>query len=65
MQSTCYIVTSCHENNDKVWNTSCLIMQHKSYTVEQPPSLPSIITTQKYYHYTKVCMSSFSVLGHS
>ena len=61
MQSTCYIVSSCHGNNDEMWSTSCLIMQHKSYIVEQPPPLPFI----SYYHYIKVCMSSFSVLGHS
>ena len=34
MQSTCYIVTSCHRNDDKMWSTSCLIMQHKPYIVE-------------------------------
>ena len=34
MQSTCYIVTSCHGNNDEMWSTSCLIMQHKPYIVE-------------------------------
>ena len=34
MQSTCYIVTSCHGNNYEMWNTSCLIMQHKPYIVE-------------------------------
>ena len=34
MQSTHYIVTSCHGNNDKMWSTSCLIIQHKSYIVE-------------------------------
>ena len=33
MQSTSYIVTSCH-GNDEVWSTSCLIMQHKPYIVE-------------------------------
>ena len=48
MQSTRYIVTSCHENDDEAWSTSCLIMQHKPYIVEQPPPLPFIITTQKY-----------------
>ena len=31
-QSTCYIVTSCHGNNDEMWSTSYLIMQHKPYT---------------------------------
>ena len=30
---------------------SCLIMQHKSYIVEQPPMCPF----KSYYHYTKVC----------
>ena len=34
MQSTCYIVTSCHGNNDEMCCTSCLIMQHKPYIVE-------------------------------
>ena len=34
MQSTCYIVTSCHGDNDEMWSTSCLIMQHKPYIVE-------------------------------
>ena len=34
MQSTCYIVTSCHGNNDEMWSTSYLIMQHKPYIVE-------------------------------
>ena len=34
MQSTCYIVSSCHGNNDEMWSTSCLIMQHKPYIVE-------------------------------
>ena len=34
MQSTCCIVTSCHGNNDEMWSTSCLIMQHKPYIVE-------------------------------
>ena len=34
MQSTCYIVTSCHGNDDEMWSTSCLIMQHKPYIVE-------------------------------
>ena len=50
MQSTCYIVTSCHGNNDEMWSTSCLIMQHKPYIVEQPPphSSKATITTQKY-----------------
>ena len=60
MQSTSYIVTSCHGNNDEMWSTSCLIMHHKPYIVEQLPPL--------HYHYTKVCkyaMSSFSVVGHS
>ena len=27
------IVTSCHGNDDEAWSTSCLIMQHKPYTV--------------------------------
>ena len=35
MQSTRYIVTSCHGNDDEMWSTSCLIMQHKPYIVEQ------------------------------
>ena len=30
---------------------SCLIMQHKSYIVEQPPTCPF----KSYSHYTKVC----------
>ena len=34
MQSTHYIVTSCHGNNDEMWSTSCLIKQHKPYIVE-------------------------------
>ena len=34
MQSTHYIVTSCHGNDDEIWSTSCLIIQHKPYTVE-------------------------------
>ena len=34
MQSTHYIVTSCHGNDDEMWSTSCLIMQHKTYIVE-------------------------------
>ena len=50
MQSTCYIVTSCHGNNDEMWSTSCLIMQHKPYIVEQPPPH----SFNSYYHYTKV-----------
>ena len=34
MQSTHYIVTSCHGNDDEMSSTSCLIMQHKPYIVE-------------------------------
>ena len=34
MQSTHYIVTSCHGNDDEMWSTSYLIMQHKPYIVE-------------------------------
>ena len=34
MQSTRYTVTSCHGNDDEMWSTSCLIMQHKPYIVE-------------------------------
>ena len=34
MQSTRYIVTSCDGNDDEMWSTSCLIMQHKPYIVE-------------------------------
>ena len=34
MQSTRYIVSSCHGNDDEMWSTSCLIMQHKPYIVE-------------------------------
>ena len=34
MQSTHYIVTSCHGNDDEIWSTSCLIIQHKPYIVE-------------------------------
>ena len=34
MQSTCYIVTSFHGNDDEMWSTSCLIIQHKPYIVE-------------------------------
>ena len=36
MQSTHYIVTSCHGNDDdsEMWSTSCLIIQHKPYIVE-------------------------------
>ncbi len=49
MQSTRYIVTSCHGNDDEMWSTSCLVMQHKPYIVEQPPPLPFI----SYYHYKK------------
>ena len=45
------VVTSCHGNDDEAWSTSCLIMQHKPYTVEQPPTCPF----KSYYHYTKVC----------
>ena len=33
MQSTHYIVTICH-GNDEVRSTSCLIMQHKPYIIE-------------------------------
>ena len=29
MQSTRYIVTSCHGNDDEMWSTSCLIIQYK------------------------------------
>ena len=36
------IVTSCHENNDEAWSTSCLVMQHKPYIVEL-----SFMETQK------------------
>ena len=43
-------VTSCHGNNDEMWSTSCLIMQHKSYMVEQPPPH----SFKSYYHYSKV-----------
>ena len=50
MESTCYIVTSCHRNDDEMWSTSCLIMQHKPYIVEQP----SPHSFKSYYHYTKV-----------
>ena len=42
MQSTHYIVTSCHGNDDKMWSTSCLIIQHKPYIVEL-----SFMETQK------------------
>ena len=42
MQSTHYVVTSCHGNDDEMWSTSCLIMQHKSYIVEL-----SFMETQK------------------
>ena len=50
MQSTCYIVTSCHGNNDEMWSTSCLIMQHKPILLSSHHYIPSIatITTQKY-----------------
>jgi len=34
MQSTRYIVTSSHGNDDEMWSTSCLIIQHKPYIVE-------------------------------
>ena len=34
------IVTSCHGNDDEAWSTSCLIMQHKPYIFEQPPTCP-------------------------
>ena len=34
MQSTRYIVSSCHGNDDEMWSTSCLIIQHKPYIVE-------------------------------
>ena len=34
MQSTRYIVTSCHGKDDEMWSTSCLIIQHKPYIVE-------------------------------
>ena len=50
MQNTRYIVTSCHGNDDEIWSTSCLVMQHKPYIVEQPPPRPF----KSYYHYTKV-----------
>ena len=59
IQSTRYIVTSCHGNDDKMWSTSCLIMQHKPYIVDQPPPHPF----KSHYHYTKVHMPSFSVYG--
>ena len=42
MQNTCYVVTSCDGNNDEMWITSCLIMQHKHYIVEL-----SFMETQK------------------
>ena len=45
------IVTSCHRNDNEAWSTSCLIMQHKSYIVEQPPTYPF----KSYYHYTSEC----------
>ena len=34
MQNTRYIVTCCHGNDDKMWSTLCLIIQHKPYIVE-------------------------------
>jgi len=34
MQSTRYIVTSSHGNDDEMWSTLCLIIQHKPYIVE-------------------------------
>ena len=42
---------SYHGNNDEMWSTSCLIIQHKLYIVEQPSMCPF----KSYYHYTKVC----------
>ena len=33
------IVTSCH-GNDEAGSTLCLIMQHKPYIVDQPPTCP-------------------------
>ena len=46
------LLLCCHGNNDDVlqWSTSCLIMQHRPYIVEQPPTCPSkaTIPTQKY-----------------
>jgi len=60
MQSTRYVVTSCHGNDDEMWSTSCLIIQHKPYIVEQPQ--PLLLSLHKSM---QVCMSSFSVLGHS
>ena len=65
MQSTRYIVTSCHGNDDEMWSTSCLIMQHKPYIVEQSLPLPFISYILSLHTSMQVCMSSFSVLGHS
>ena len=52
------IVTSCHGNDDEAWSTSCLIIQHKPYIVEQPQTCPF----KSYYHYTKVCKLVYSPL---
>ena len=41
-QSAHYTVTSCDENNNEMWSTSCLITQHKPYIVEL-----SFMETQK------------------
>ena len=62
-QSTCYIVTSCHGNNDEMWSTSCLIMQHKPYIVEQPPphSSKATITTQTYASMYAFIFSAWAV----
>ena len=66
MQSTCYniIVTSCHGNNDEMWSTSCLIMQHKPYIVEQPPphSFKATITTQTYASMHAFIFSAWAVI---
>ena len=51
MQSTRYIVTSCHGNDDEMWSTSCLIMQHKPYIVE----LSFMETPMRYLYH---CMMS-------
>ena len=59
-QSTCYIVTSCHGNNDEMWSTSYLIMQHKPYIVEQPP--PHSFKRQKYASMHAFIFSAWAVI---
>ena len=56
------IVTSCHGNDDEAWSTSCLIMQHKPYIVEQPPT-KATITTQKYASWCRSAKLQMTGIG--